>query len=824
MHLRYRTGCLVYMSTKHAPWRYFRPHAKACDNSHKLHYEVLAESFRGIALSRTSFQLNSSDRKSLTSSEQAPVVKDEDVVTSLQGVLKRAGPLPLSRISLYLDDDSMEYISGYAGGMLGFCSGYPSVFNVVVLPKRIHVLVSNEEYICIPPRDRKICMWIAAALVTALYMPKAIPLPVAPNTGQLLQYMSENLGEFFLSGTIQVSQAMLKDKLRQYPHIFAYHGDRICLAQHHFILLGNTADAVAQVMGLARRCTPSTTPSAPTAFTPASTTPTSRHAQVDVGMASLIAFIKTHVPSTFSVPLAYLLQCSGAEGVFGRDPTLDTVRASITNGVPNDFLWIQMIAPTLEGTYVRRLKPEDADCLDSEVIPPGVRGAVPGSAVTGESRLQPHQPPEIAAQAYNIFALGEKLTQELIRFKEQSELNYMRLVRGVRMMELESEVLSKDLVKEIEGFFGISKLPNSGLNCYLLIFDRLRHLYDVDVQQGCVRPWALLQPEEQPSSLTTTTTPLPLVLHSLQLMLSRGPLTTSVLYERLSKLCQRQLLSLYYQGSWMQIPKSELDTPDAIARGCESLRAFVEKHSLYFVERENGLLCTPAYLASEMAKSVSSSRKPNDFDYLVQRGTRRFSDFEMAEMIYNTLPTHEPVMWVSFSKIPEVRRSLPSEALNLRLEFFKRFISYFVTYEAFFNNRLILGRAGCDAPPLDVLQPPLNNIKAMIKFIALHSVGGVSESEILTTISKEGRAFMKTIGTCVDLVEQLPEWFEVRRDISHASSSIITYVGTKNASLEEEDSYFSEFLPLRKKLNNASLVEMTSDTAEFTYTENSELW
>ncbi|CCW66268.1 unnamed protein product [Phytomonas sp. Hart1] len=812
MNPRFKTGFLIYFSTKRALWRYFHPHVLVVVYPHKVFYDALTESLRRISLSQTSLRLNSSERKPPISSEQAPVDMNKNVETSLQGVLRRSGPIPLSRISWYLDDDSMEFLSTYAGGPMAFCSRYPKLFHVVILPNRINVLLGYEEFYYIPFVDRKMCMWVAAVLVTAFYMPKAIPLPVTPTTVQLYQYMQGNKDEVLLHGITKISQQELRLKLRYYNQLFVYNADRLCLARHRFILMGNTSEAVAQAMGISKKLAPPTISSSTTVFTHAFT-PSISGAHYGSDRKSLIDFIKAHVPTTFFVPLTYLLQCPDAERTFGVDCTFEAVRASITDGDVNEFFCIQVLAPTLKGTYVRRLKPDDADCFYSEEDPSDEKRAVLRGAVTGEVKPQKHQPPEIAAQAYNIFSIGNKITQELIQFQTQSELNHIRLVKGVSMVELQSEILSKDLVKEIEGFLGADNLPNLGI-FYLLIFDRLRHLFDVDTQQGCVRPWALLRSEEQPSSLTTTTTPLPLVLHSLQQQLSRGPLATSALYKNLSIFCRRQLLTLYHQDSWMQISRTALDTPDAISRGCNSLRTFVNKHSLYFVQRGDDLLCSSAYLATEVTKSVSF--RSIDSDYPVQQRRKKITDFEMAEMIYNILPQCEPVLWRNFCTSRKVKMTLPFDALKLRKDFFNRFKSYFITCDAFFTNRLIVGRADCDVPPLDVLQPPLKTIESIIKFIALHAIGGVTEIEIMSALSKEGRVFMKMFGSCADLVKKLPEWFEVRRGIFHQSNSIITYIGSENNSLEEEDSYFAEFLPLRKKLNNASLATAPSDTTGLT--------
>lgn len=55
---------------------------------------------------------------------------------------------------------------------------------------------------------------------------------------------------------------------------------------------------------------------------------------------------------------------------------------------------------------------------------------------------------------------------------------------------------------------------------FILIFDRLRHHFDVNFNINSVRPWNILAEDLQPSSLTTETTPLPLVLRALRLALS----------------------------------------------------------------------------------------------------------------------------------------------------------------------------------------------------------------------------------------------------------------------------------------------------------------
>lgn len=348
-----------------------------------------------------------------------------------------------------------------------------------------------------------------------------------------------------------------------------------------------------------------------------------------------------------------------------------------------------------------------------------------------------------------LFAVGHRVMNALQEYVKEKPEHLVSMLNGLSMASVCEILQSRNVIVPLEDLFCDGSAAPVGGELLILLFDRFRHLCDVSFSSGSVRLWSALPPAEQPSTLTWETTPLPLVLRAFLSELTELPQTLAQLHAALPSLLQCQLAELYgTDGSHANCPLDPLVT----------VRIFISQHSMFmFVSGEDGLAYTPQLLNSQR-----------------RRKHAKLSDREKAELVYQSLPKSGAVDLITFVG-HDIGRLLPFESKTITGSFLSRFPTHFKFFSPFASHRAVVGRSASSPPPSSLLNPSFSSIDDLIKFIALHAVGGVAESTIMNHLSKEGRAWVKRVGGVSQLAEQLPQWFDVRRDKYNSGASLITY-------------------------------------------------
>eukprot|EP00796_Vickermania_ingenoplastis_P010236 gene10236-7175_t len=363
----------------------------------------------------------------------------------------------------------------------------------------------------------------------------------------------------------------------------------------------------------------------------------------------------------------------------------------------------------------------------------------------------------------SLFALAQKVVMALQDYCKASPENHTSMRKGLSMSEILA-ILPDDLGDSLSSLFVEQSIVKSDKSFAILFFDRLRHVFDVRFGEGTVRLWSVVPPAEQPSTLTWETTPLPLLLRHLLASLV-SPLTPQDLYENCPPLLRWQLHKLYDTGTQTD--------------GGAAIRLFVSHHAMFMFLAQDGSVYTPQLLVSQ--------KKPPG---------AHLTDAEKAKAVCEILPGTGAVDLMAFMT-SERGRQLPFSTRNISETFVSRYPNLFRLYSPFASNRTVVGRVGVPPPPADLLNPSFTSIDDIIKFVALHAIGGVTESTIMNNLSKEGRALVRRVGTPSDLAEQLPMWFDVRKDKFNGGASLITYLpGSTSETASSSTSHATRTLRL----------------------------
>lgn len=657
----------------------------------------------------------------------------QELVNSVSAVLRRHGPLPLSKVTSLLDDYTLEAVCKSAGGLTGFCKQHHSTFTVVALPSSVRVVVSTEQLRTVALHDRPLVLWVVSTLAAAEHLPSASQTSTQPTADELYQRLRATRDPDLLQAA--TSGQKLASRLRCYSSVISVVGDRIRL----------------------------TRAGAPSLSTSASSPNVNVRVQSiqDPRLLRLEAALSMVLPSTFYVPLSYVRSHPRAVRILSKASPLGDWQ-DLFSGLPSGWVDVRQFGESFATIYVRRLR------------------------LTSTSHSMEYAQPEGAAAVYNVFRLAERMTAELRAFQHADHLNLLRLVKGLSMPEV-MEALSPQLAADIVQFFSHDKDGCVGLpGVLILVFDRLRHLYDVHLEKGIIRPWFVLPPEEQPSSLTAETSPIPRVLLAMQQVLEAGPLPSEGIATNLGVAEKADLLSVYDTSMWAAASPQEVKdaSRETVA---ECVRAFVSHHSLFFAV-QNGRVFTPQFLAA----SAGRPRKQG-------------GEAEITELLFRLLPVAGAVEWASFLWHPAVRAKALDLSTIKKPDFVKRYPQYFRTYDSFMFQRLLVGRANGTPPPADLLQCRQSDIYTILKMMALLAIGGTTEGAIYNGLTGEGRRLLKRFGSPVELAEQLPMWFDVRRDKFNPNNTLLTYTGTCSMTEEEELGYWRGSLPLRTVRNDASL-------------------
>ncbi|KAG5479563.1 hypothetical protein CUR178_03324 [Leishmania enriettii] len=770
-----------------AQWRHRRALLLCCSATH------IQFSWRGEPLT-TSCRLHSVTRNSDT------MAAGSGFALHLHSLLRSTGPLPISRLTGMISDEQLERLGKEGFGLAQFVRQHPTMFCEVELPGRVHVAMAQE--LCSPFRtshEKALGLRIIGLLAIAQHMAGT---QVAVSLG-------------FSSATPTVSS--LCKALRHWSLVTPFQLTRFL----------NQFDQVFWCHPLSQNVRLRFMQSSTATLTPKQLVPYERTPQGPKN-SRLQLWLGAVVPSQHHVPLSYLMDSASATNMTTtlfscETPSLADVRLAFQQ-LPPQFVDVRVFGSSPMAVFVRLLRPE----------PLLLQAGVP--SYTSDSPA-----PEMAVSRYDPTALGLKLTEALQKGAAEDRLQRLQLVKGLHLERLRDYVAA-DLVREIETFYGLAE--GGDLRVSVLLFDRLRHLWEVQLDSSRVRPWAFLSPSEQPSSLTLETSPLPRALVRLQRILAdRGPQPPGELYAELPEDVQAALLRIYRPlkeaGEPQKATASPTPSPSSDTMvGADVIDSFVGTHSLFLVKKGD-LVYTPLLAAEEQRRPAKAGADP----LVGKAGEERTSaagalgscsaaahrarsegemtEVELAQFLHDVIPVGQPIIvdTLRTAVLAELfRRGLRSEKARrfVRRDFFERHKRFFTLYEYFAYDKLVVGRAEDPPPPPHVLQPPMSSIEEVIKFIALLSSNSASDGCITRSLPRQARLLLKSVGSVTDLAEQLPMWFLAQRDKNNFSSSLIRYIGPL-AELETRSEWALKPPPngvLTRKVPNNPFADIGSEDVD----------
>ncbi|EPY23566.1 hypothetical protein STCU_07656 [Strigomonas culicis] len=660
----------------------------------------------------------------------------EPLLLAVKAALATTGPLPIACVSQHLEDSTMERLAEqYDGGALSFFRQNSAAFMVVSFANNIHVVLPRDALQDVPGPDRHGVAAMLGMFAVARHLPRRSFFSQAhPSVSEMSALLSQT--PFVVDGGGAAATAA--------PRLFGVLDVgrlvRSCWRWFHTDGLGHI-HALPAAGGAAEAPTPSSLwrdMAAP--FLPWG------------AEAALLAAI----PASYYVPLAVAAAHPLLGPLLGARPAAQHVAFLTQQKSERVAVDVRSFGPTADATFVRLLLQPATSYEDVEH--PEVRHAVTTA---------------------NVAPLGQTLLQEM-RAHMQERHSVLHFIKGVRMEQV-AALLSTDTTQQMRAALGHTGGAEAfPAGAYILIFDRFRHLFDVDFAAATVRPWAVLSAADRPSSLTADTTPLPLVLYYARRAIAAGAPTPVELSRALPYFVQQQLAEVFGDGA----------APPAMEA---AMGAFLSFHSLLF-SYVDGRVYTPQLLVQDRVKGYAR--------YQQNRETaKRFTEAEKAEMLYDTLPAHQVVSWQQ--QLSEAQNRLP---FNVKITMLTRNRAYFRTYSAFMTAELIVGRVGVPPPPADTLAPRISSLDDVLKLMALECLGGSVEVSVLNRLGDEGRAFVKLhVGSLVDLALQLPEWFEVRR--GHGEGTVLFYIGHQGdarAALPPAQASAAGGRTLRLKTNSAA--------------------
>ncbi|KAG8347508.1 hypothetical protein ERJ75_000241100 [Trypanosoma vivax] len=637
--------------------------------------------------------------------------EDELLWDSLRAILRRHGALPLSRASSMLSDEVLESMSNLKGGLRQYVQDRPSRFQTEVLPSGVTVVMLASE--------------LRRAGGSAPLVGKVLAVvATAPQQQMHVSHVFRALSP--VEQRKCGNDRLLESFLLQHPSLLIVHNGVVRPAPTSFMALkGVSASSTSRSQTISQQmsassaapsCMPvsgdgpvvcETLPEAPMPLAPHST------GCSDPKLNKLLLLLQRAVPFSFYVPLHVV--AAGMRhrlAIFSPEAKQSEIIEELQR-VPGTILDCRVIGDEKEDVFLRM--------MDAERRP----------YIGDESSI---------AQGFEVLPLGPPLIKAFRKYGSISGENRQRLRNGVSMREL-GDILPPNLIEQLR-IYG----PNQKDTAFILIFDRLRNLFDVNMSACMVRPWDVMQEHEQPSSLTWQTTPVPTVLrHTLEILRDK-PIAPDALTTALPTYAQKQLQWAY-----------------------SSVAEFVSHHSLYLLMKDD-LVWTPYLAAASQGARVPSATRGG------HAAGRHLKDTVKARMLMEIMPKHHAVVWSRFRTTPAVRE-LPFDVRDIRQDFFDRHRDCFAVYEVLGSTTLIVGRRDGTPPPGNLLQPPCRSLADLIRLIALWTVGGAQEATVLNYLSKDARTMVRRYGSVVQIVQQLPMWFEVRGERQGAGSAIISYIG-----------------------------------------------
>ncbi|KAG5479032.1 hypothetical protein LSCM1_02875 [Leishmania martiniquensis] len=722
-----------------------------------------------LGCSRASLQASwpeaplTTSRRLHSSKRNCDTAVDKSFALYLHSLLRSTGPLPVSKLAGMIGDEHLERLGKEGIGLAQFIRLHSEVFHEIQLPDRVHVAMTHE--LCSPfrtPDQKTLGLRVIGLLTIAQHM-QGTQVTASLGFSSATPTVSELCKA--LRHWSLVSAVQLKRFLRQFEDIFWFHPlteyVRLRCARQYTAALG-----------------PGPKPLLP-----------SERSLNDAKKSRLQLWLGAVVPSQYHVPLSYLLDSASVTNMsvtlFGSEaPSLQEVQLAFQQ-LPPQFVDVRVFGSSPTAIFVRLLRPE----------PLLLQAGVPTYTLDAPA-------PELAASRYDPALLGRKVTEALQKGAAEDRVRRLQLVKGLFLASLR-ECVAADLVHEIELFYGLAE--GGDLRVSVLLFDRLRHLWEVQLDASQVRPWAFLPLSEQPSSLTLETSPVPRALVRLQRILAvKGPKLPAELYAELPEDVREALLRTYGplkegteppNASVPPAPSPSSDTTVA----AKIIGSFVRTHSL-FLTQTGDYVCTPRLAAEaqrrptnagahpsegkEGEESTSAVEAPVPAPALLRCANpeAEMSEVEIAQFMHDAIPVGQTVLVDALRTVlhtEQLRRGMRSDKARrfVRREFFERHHRFFKVYEYFAYDKLVVGRAEDPSPPPHVLQPQMTCIEDVIKFIALMSSISATDGALTRSLPRQGRMILKAVGSVIDLAEQLPMWFLTQRDKNNFSSSLIRYIG-----------------------------------------------
>lgn len=743
----------------------------------------------------------------------------------IRATVRNTGPIPLSKLTPLLPDEFMEVLNEEGFGLAAFIERNPNYLVSVPLPGHVIIAISNNYLKQAHDVDqRKLACWVMALLSAAHFLPGQ-PQVVALGLSSPHPTIEEL--SFALRHWTSISPVRLEVFLRSLPDLFAVISQT---RRARLLIVHSITPNEDTIRSIAGGLAPLLVKAKPQ------------------GASKFAVWLRTVVPSQFHVPVSFIIDKAREMNVmdvtFGTaTPTLNQVKGQFQR-LPAGFADIRAFGDAPHTVFVRVIDPE----------PLLLESGVPSYSSNST-------PPELEAERYNPTRLAHELTEAIEHYAAQSAMTRARVTKGVEMSRLRDYVPAA-LMRKLESFYGFS--PKDDPRVCILLLDRLRHLWEVQLSAGVARPWAYLPESEMPSSLTLQTSPSPRVLlHCQRLLVECGGQPLVDLYNVLPADLKTAFMDLYgspAEASAVDAVKAlpteatdaaaaqpaVADTPLAADDGrvVKAVEAFVRTHTLFFFEKDGRVYTsrrTPeenSHLSPLLAEERAETRRrhavmqkenaalptPAGSDNRCAPASRDVSltDSAIANVVYNTIPKDSWILVDSlrgFLFVPRRRQALKRRSglytETFRREFFERHHRLFNIHFLFGYDKLVVSRAGYVVKETNLLSPRIDNVARLIKLMALFSVDSISDTSITRRLPPEGRMLVRSLGSVVDVAEQLPMWFAVQRDEINFGSSLIRYIGP--LAKTERSPYALKPHPtgvLTRKVPNDPFADIGPDEAE----------
>ncbi|ORC87879.1 uncharacterized protein TM35_000191230 [Trypanosoma theileri] len=653
-----------------------------------------------------SLLLPSAARRFLTPGE------DDALWANMRLVLRRHGALPLPRVSALLSDEVLELMPAVAGGLRRYVLDRPARFAVAVLPGGVTVVMLAAEL----RRAGENAGTIAHVLANIAVAPQQ-QMSIAQLFRAIPTLEQRKLG----------SERRLEALLLQHPSLVTVHDGIVRAAPTTYMsrkgilspppappppssLLGQQQQQQQHQGRIGREV--KSLPEAPSIVGSLTDDPK---------LNKLLILLQKTVPFSHYIPLRSLLRMSRSSMCFSPGMPVEEILSELQR-VPATSLDCRVIGEEMDDVFLRM--------------------------VDAERRIFVNDESTIDIK-YSVLRLGPLLLNAFRVYAAESPENRRKLQSGIAMADLK-DILPSDLMKQLY----LYETKQKDAAC-IFIFDRLRHLFDVNMNAYMVRPWEVLGEDGQPSSLTWQTTPVPVVLRHSLTALAEKPLSPEKFLASLPKNSREQMQLAY-----------------------PTVEAFVANHSLYLLLKD-GLVWTPYLAAASQGARVPSAGRT------IVSG-RHLTESAKAQMLMEALPKDHPVEWNRFRGHSTVR-DLPFSVFSIKPDFFDKHREYFRVYEVLGCHKLIVGRRDGNPPPAHYLHSPCNSLADLVRQMALFSIGGAQESSIMNLLSKEARLMVRRYGTLEQIARQLPMWFHVQNERQEQGSAIISYIVTDTPSHEAHD-------------------------------------